>query len=106
MNHYEKHVFICTNQKANGKKCCANAGSQEYFDYLKGRLLELELHGPGKIRVSKSGCLGRCSEGPCIVIYPEAIWYTYNSSADIDEIIATHLIHHEIATHLLIDPAV
>lgn len=60
------------------------------------------MHGPGKIRVSKALCLGRCSEGPCIVIYPEAIWYTYATEADIDEIINTHLISGNTVERLLI----
>ncbi len=60
------------------------------------------MHGPGKIRVSKSGCLGRCSSGPCIVIYPEGIWYTYSSFADIDEIIQSHLIENKPVDSLLI----
>jgi (2Fe-2S) ferredoxin len=101
--YYNKHVLLCTNQKAAGKQCCANSGGEEYFSYLKSRLLELELHGPGKVRVSKAGCLGRCSSGPCIVIYPEGIWYSYSSFTDIDEIIETHLISDSIAERLLID---
>ncbi|WP_238400391.1 (2Fe-2S) ferredoxin domain-containing protein [Legionella bononiensis] len=103
MTYYTKHIMICTNQKAAGKQCCANTGGEEYFDYLKSRLLELDMHGPGKYRVSKSGCLGRCSSGPCIVIYPEGVWYSYTSLADIDQIIESHLIAGETAEQLLID---
>jgi (2Fe-2S) ferredoxin len=65
-------------------------------------LVELDLHGPGKIRVSKSGCLGRCAEGPCIVIYPEGLWYTYSSFADIDEIIENYLLNGKMVEHLVI----
>lgn len=103
MSHYTKHIFICTNQKAPGKQCCANSGGEEYFDFMKAKLLELDLHGPGKIRVSKSGCLGRCSSGPCIVIYPEGVWYTYSSFSDIEQIIRSHLIDGEIVEQLLLD---
>ncbi len=95
-------MFVCVNQKAPGKSCCANTGGELYFDYLKAQLLAHDLHGPNKIRVSKSACLGRCGEGPCLVIYPEAIWYTYASFADIDEIIQRYLINGEIVSHLLI----
>lgn len=102
MAHYIKHVFLCTNQKAAGKKCCANSGGELFFEHMKAKLLELELHGPSKIRVSKTACLGRCSEGPCIVIYPEGVWYTYNTLADIDEIIDSHLIAGKIVDRLLI----
>lgn len=91
MTHYLKHVFVCTNQKAPGKTCCANSGGIDFFDYLRDQLLEQDLAGPGKVRVSKSGCLGRCSLGPCIVIYPEGVWYTYQNHEDIDLIIESHL---------------
>lgn len=103
MSLYKQHVFLCTNQKAPGKTCCANTGGEPYFEYLKNKLLTLGLHGPGKIRVSKSGCLGRCSEGPCIVIYPEGIWYRYSSFADIDAIVQEHLMNNHCVNDLLIE---
>ena len=102
MNHYVKHLFICTNQKSAGKQCCANTGGEPFFDYLKMKLKQFDLHGPGKIRVSRSGCLGRCGEGPCIVIYPEGVWYTYTSYEDLDEIIETHLLAGNTVARLLI----
>lgn len=103
MSYYETHIFMCTNQKAPGKTCCAQSGGEEYFDHMKSRLLELGLHGPGKIRLSRSGCLGRCSSGPCIVIYPENIWYTYSSFEDLDQIIESYLLKKQPVKSLLID---
>ena len=103
MIHYTKHIFICTNQKSAGRKCCANSGGDLFFDHMKLKLKEQALHGAGQFRVSKSGCLGRCSEGPSIVIYPEGVWYTYASFADIDEIIATHLVAKGIVERLLLN---
>jgi (2Fe-2S) ferredoxin len=103
LTYYSQHVLLCTNQKAAGKQCCANSGGDEFFTYMKSQLVELEMHGPGKIRVSKSGCLGRCGLGPCLVIYPEGVWYSYSSFADIDEIIHSHLISGNIAQKLVID---
>lgn len=102
MSHYQRHVFVCTNQKCPGKKCCAASGGVDAFDYLKSRLLELEMHGPGKIRVSKSGCLGRCSLGPCIVVYPEAVWYSFDSNEDLEKIIQQHLLASSPVDELMI----
>lgn len=96
-------MLLCTNQKIPGKTCCATSGGEPFFEYMKSKLLELDLHGPGKIRVSKSGCLGRCGLGPCIVIYPEGVWYTYSSFSDIDRIIDSHLIAGKPVESLLID---
>ena len=39
----------------------------------------------------KAGCLDRCEEGPVIVVYPEAVWYHYETEADVDEIVKEHL---------------
>ena len=105
MTYYTKHLFVCANQKAAGKTCCADKGGDAFFDYLKTQLREQGLHGSGKFRASKTGCLGRCDSGPCLVIYPESIWYTYASFADIDEIIAQHLIAGEPVKRLLIKAA-
>lgn len=100
MTYYKKHVFICTNQKALGKQCCALTGGESFFNHMKTRLVALGLHGPGRVRISKTGCLGRCGMGPCIVIYPDDIWYRYTSIEDIDEIIEGHLIKGVRVTRL------
>lgn len=85
-----------------GKVCCALKGGSDAFKYLKMKLTEMGLHGPDKIRVSQSGCLGRCSLGPCLVIYPEAVWYTYHSHTDLDEILQTHLVDEGSVPRLFI----
>lgn len=91
MSYYKKHIFVCTNQKEAGKKCCANQGGYAYFTYLKEKLSERGQHGAGKFRVSQSGCLGRCDTGPCMVIYPEGQWFTFHSFDEMDDIIKQHL---------------
>lgn len=102
MSHYQKHIFLCVNQKVGGKRCCAQGEADEMAKYLKLSLMEKGLHGPDKYRVSTSGCLGRCAKGPCLVIYPDAVWYTYNSQQDIDRIIDEHLLNNKILEELLI----
>ena len=39
------------------------------------------------IRINSAGCLDRCDDGPVLVVYPEAVWYTYVDQTDLDEII-------------------
>lgn len=100
--HYQKHVFFCLNQKENDKKCCMDADSATMHAYAKARVREYpELQ---HIRINKSGCLGRCSLGPSVVIYPEGIWYTYRTEADIDVIIEEHLLRGNIVQRLLMVP--
>ncbi|MCX8115436.1 MAG: (2Fe-2S) ferredoxin domain-containing protein, partial [Burkholderiaceae bacterium] len=70
--------------------------------YAKDRVKKLGLDGKGKIRVNKAGCLDRCDDGPCIVVYPEAVWYTYVDEHDIDEIVDSHLVRGEPVQRLKI----
>lgn len=102
MNYYERHVFFCCNQRPQGEACCNNHGAQQLRDYAKDKIKALELNGPGKIRINNAGCLDRCTEGPVIVIYPEAVWYTYVDREDIDEIIHEHLQHGRVVERLKI----
>ncbi len=102
MTYYARHVFFCCNQRDNGEQCCNDRGSREMRDYAKDRVKALKLSGPGKVRVNQSGCLDRCKEGPVMVIYPEAVWYTYVDRDDIDEIIDEHLVHGRIVQRLRI----
>lgn len=92
--YYQHHVFFCTNQRdADAQRpCCANKSAAAMRDYAKKRIKKLELAAPGKVRINNAGCLERCEEGPCLVIYPEAVWYTYLDEHDIDEIVDSHIV--------------
>lgn len=100
MSYYRRHVFFCTNQRDDGRQCCAQADAAKMRDYLKQRVQELGLAGPGGIRVNAAGCLGRCAEGPTIVVYPEGIWYSYQNTQDLDEILRTHLQDGQVVERL------
>ncbi len=102
MSHFNHHVFFCCNQRNDGRACCNDRGAQQMRDYAKQRVKELGLAGPGKARINQAGCLDRCEEGPVIVVYPEAVWYTYVDREDIDEIIEEHLRHGRVVERLRI----
>ena len=102
MSYFQRHVFFCLNERDAPEKCCASAGAASMQKYAKERVKALALSGPGKVRVNKSGCLDRCEEGPCLVVYPEAVWYTYVDRADIDEIVERHLVNGEVVERLRI----
>jgi hypothetical protein len=38
MSFFDKHVFICCNQRAAGEDCCNNHGSSELLGYMKDRV--------------------------------------------------------------------
>jgi len=100
MTYYAKHVFFCLNRRDDGRACCADKGAEAMQAHAKQRVRELGLDGPGKVRVNKAGCLDRCDEGPCLVVYPEGVWYTYVDRSDIDEIVDQHLLHGRIVQRL------
>ena len=77
-------------------------GAEAAFDYMKKRIKKLGLNGEDKVRINRAGCLDRCSEGPLMVVYPEAIWYTFVDNTDIDEIIDSHLIDGKVVERLKI----
>ena len=101
-NYYLHHVFFCLNQREDGEACCMDKGAEQAFDYMKKRVKQLGLNGEAKIRVNRAGCLDRCNEGPLMVVYPEAIWYTFVDNTDIDEIIDSHLMHGKVVVRLKI----
>jgi len=102
--YYKHHVFFCLNQRDEGERvCCANSGAKDAQEHAKKRVKELGLAGPGQVRINKAGCLDRCEEGPCVVVYPEAVWYTYVDNSDIDEIVESHLRDGKVVQRLLLD---
>lgn len=100
--YYEQHVFICTNQRDDGRQCCGTATGTAAQEHAKRRLKALDMNGHGKIRINKAGCLDRCEEGPVMVIYPQGTWYTYVDQHDVDEIIDSHLLGGKIVERLKI----
>jgi (2Fe-2S) ferredoxin len=92
-NYYRHHIFFCQNQRPDDapRPCCANSGAEQAAKYVKNKVKTLGLSGPGKVRVNKAGCLERCEEGPCAVVYPEGVWYHFVDEHDLDEIVESHL---------------
>jgi (2Fe-2S) ferredoxin len=78
-------------------------GAEAAFDHMKSRVKKMSLNGAGKVRVNRAGCFDRCGEGPLLVIYPQAVWYTFVDNDDIDEIIDSHLLNGKTVQRLLVD---
>jgi (2Fe-2S) ferredoxin len=99
--YYDPHIFCCTNKREEGKReSCGRKGAEDLYAYLKARLKDLSL--PQRARVNQSGCLNRCEEGPCLVIYPQGVWYRCRTKAEIDAMIERHFVHHERAEELML----
>lgn len=103
MSFIDKHVFFCTNQREPGVGCCNDHGAQKAREYVKDKVKMLGIsNAENTIRINTAGCLGRCDDGPVIVIYPEETWYTYVDQDDLDEIITEHLQHGRVVERLKI----
>ncbi|MFH0934563.1 MAG: (2Fe-2S) ferredoxin domain-containing protein [Pseudomonadota bacterium] len=101
MSFYSKHVFFCENQRAPGEDCCANHNAKAARDYVKDKVKLLGISTEqNTIRINSAGGLGRCDLGPVLVVYPEAVWYTYVDQQDLDEIIEEHLVHGRVVERL------
>jgi len=88
--YYRLHVFCCTNERPPGhpRGCCKEKGAEKLRNYMKARAKEL---GLADVRINNAGCLDRCELGPTMVIYPEGVWYSCKTPADIDEVLVTHV---------------
>lgn len=102
MSYYKHHVFFCTNLREDGRACCQDHDAQIMRDYLKKKVKDAKMAGPGGVRVNNAGCLDRCGQGPVMVIYPEETWYQYKSKEDLDAIFERHLKHSEVLDDLKI----
>ena len=101
--YYKAHIFCCTNKRPPGHErgCCADKGSERLRNYMKNRAKEMGLKD---VRVNGAGCLDRCELGPCIVIYPEGVWYSPKNEADVDEILTTHVQNGGLGERLMLTP--
>lgn len=101
--YFDAHVFVCTNDRGPDavRPSCARRGSEKLRDYMKA---QVRAAGVPNARINASGCLDRCELGCTLVIYPEGVWYHYESRADIDEIIVTHLQQGRRVERLMLTP--
>ena len=54
------------------------------FAYAKDRIGALKAERPRRRAVNKAGCLGRCDNGPVMVVYPEETWYSFIDNEDVE----------------------
>ena len=103
MPKFERHIFICTNQRPerHPRGCCSPSGDGELHRLFKEKLAERGIRGSA-VRANKAGCLDQCEIGPTVVVYPEAVWYGHVTPADVDEIIDSHIIGGRPVERLII----
>lgn len=102
MPHYQRHVFVCINERApdNPRGCCKGKGSVQVRDALKSALAQRGLKGV--VRANNAGCLDQCEHGVTMVVYPEQVWYGGVTVDDVNEIIEKHILGGEYVQRLMI----
>jgi (2Fe-2S) ferredoxin len=100
---YDKHIFICTNQRAADatRRSCGEAHGLTIVDAFKKKLKERNLKI--KVRAQKAGCLDICDYGQTLVVYPEGIFYVGVEPGDVDEIIEEHILNDRPVKRLILD---
>ena len=86
---YRKTVFVCVNQRAEGRVACANPGrgGLELCEALKDEVKKAGLKG--KVRVARSGCLDLCEKGPNLFVYPDGQWLSGAAASDLPALVET-----------------
>ncbi len=97
------HVFVCTSSRINGeqKGYCFQKDSVGIVQAFMQEIEEAEL--TDEVMVTNTGCLGICSKGPIVIVYPEGVWYKEVSVKDVAEIVESHFENGEVVERLLID---
>jgi (2Fe-2S) ferredoxin len=96
MPSFVRHVFVCGNERPAGhpRGCCKERGGDALRDALKAELKKAgaaeALGGP--VRINGAGCLDQCEHGPCLVVYPDNIWYGLVKAEDVPEIVREHIV--------------
>ncbi|QUI23708.1 (2Fe-2S) ferredoxin domain-containing protein [Vallitalea pronyensis] len=95
------HIFVCTSSRLTGENkgyCVQQQGKDmvaAFVEEMQDRDLDSEM------MITNTGCLGLCSMGPIVMIYPQQIWYGKVTVDDVEEIMDA-LEEEEVVERLLI----
>ena len=102
MASFERHIFVCINERTaeDPRGFCAAVGGAEVAAKMKITAYERGLKRV--VRVNKSGCLDQCAFGPTVVVYPGGVWYSPQTQDEVHRICEEHIEGGVVVDDLLI----
>jgi len=97
----EKHVFICSQSRPQGhpRGSCGANGCMEVLEEFMFEVQKRDCYD--KIRITNTGCIGPCGNGPNVIVYPEGIMYGGVTKDDVNVIFDEHLVGEKPVERLL-----
>ena len=84
--------------------CCGGTGCHASSSNVLMDNLRAEIKAAGledDVRVIQTGCFGFCAQGPIVKVMPDNVFYVQVTPEDAKEIVAKHIVGHEVVERLL-----
>ena len=81
-----RQIFVCATP---GEGRCGEKGGGELLEAFRD---EVERLGMSSSVILRNACTRRHEEGPVVFVFPDDVWYTRVSSADVPGIVECHLV--------------
>jgi (2Fe-2S) ferredoxin len=80
-----RQIFVCATP---GEGRCGEKGGGELLERFRG---EISARGHPHELVLRNSCTRRHEEGPVVFVFPDDVWYTRVTQAEVPEIVERHL---------------
>lgn len=88
----ERHVFVCMQERPadHPRGSCAAHDCKGVYEEFMYQWQQRELWG--RYKLTYSGCVGPCKNGPNVLVYPDSVLYSGVRREDVATIIETHIL--------------
>lgn len=98
----KKHIFVCVQNRPVGhpRGSCQSKSSVPIYRTFVEEFTKRALWD--SFRLTRTSCLGPCSHGPSVLVYPEGVLYGHLSPSDVPTIIDEHLLAEQPVERLAV----